>query len=341
MGAVAPPKRPAAGVYLRGRIYWLAHGPRHDRRLLSLKTSDPLEAVARASEIRLRQQAIAPSGRGASLLAKYLDEKARRGEFTRKSVEWYRNHLRAFFSTAGDREPPDYSTDAIQRWHDAMPVAASTAGGALEAVRSFFTWAERKGMVARNPCDGIRKRKVVRPARVIFCDRKLRDRLIARAPDDDIRLVLFAGFHAGLRYGEIVELRPEHFDVRRAILHLHPTETFTPKDKEARAIPLTAPFRDFLRQRGLGGGPFVLRPDVPHGRALWRWDCRRAWREFMAEQHCPWVTFHVMRHTFASLLLQAGVSVYKVATWLGDNVDVVQKHYGHLSPSDRDIDALA
>lgn len=47
-----------------------------------------------------------------------------------------------------------------------------------------------------------------------------------------------------------------------------------------------------------------------------------------------------MRHTFASLLVQAGVSVYKVARWMGDGVEVVEAHYGHLSPGDRDINRL-
>ena len=43
-----------------------------------------------------------------------------------------------------------------------------------------------------------------------------------------------------------------------------------------------------------------------------------------------------MRHTFASLLASARVSIYKVATWLGDDVRVVQKHYAELVPDDGD-----
>jgi hypothetical protein len=46
---------------------------------------------------------------------------------------------------------------------------------------------------------------------------------------------------------------------------------------------------------------------------------------------------HVMRHTFASLHAAAGTSIYKVALWLGDGVEVVQPHYAKLSPSDADI----
>ena len=39
-----------------------------------------------------------------------------------------------------------------------------------------------------------------------------------------------------------------------------------------------------------------------------------------------------MRHTFASLLAIAGVSIFKIAQWLGDDVRVVERHYAHLLP---------
>lgn len=49
-------------------------------------------------------------------------------------------------------------------------------------------------------------------------------------------------------------------------------------------------------------------------------------------------TFHDLRRTFASLLVSKGVSIYKVAKWLGDGVTVVESTYGHLLPADDDID---
>jgi integrase len=51
------------------------------------------------------------------------------------------------------------------------------------------------------------------------------------------------------------------------------------------------------------------------------------------------VTPHIARHTFASLLASAGVSIYKIAQWLGDDVRVVQQHYAKLLPKDADIEA--
>ena len=45
-----------------------------------------------------------------------------------------------------------------------------------------------------------------------------------------------------------------------------------------------------------------------------------------------------MRHSVVSRLASSGVSIYKVAEWMGDDARVVQKHYGHLQPDNGDID---
>jgi len=52
-----------------------------------------------------------------------------------------------------------------------------------------------------------------------------------------------------------------------------------------------------------------------------------------------WVTPHVMRHTAATLMLRAGVSIWNVAGVLGDTVETVTRVYGHHSP-DYLIDAV-
>ena len=42
------------------------------------------------------------------------------------------------------------------------------------------------------------------------------------------------------------------------------------------------------------------------------------------------LTWYVMRHTFASLLAQAGVDIFKIATWIGDSVATTVNHYARL-----------
>ena len=49
----------------------------------------------------------------------------------------------------------------------------------------------------------------------------------------------------------------------------------------------------------------------------------------------PAVTFHALRHSFASLLIKQGVPLPYVAKALGhSSIRMVEVHYGHLAPSD-------
>jgi integrase len=87
---------------------------------------------------------------------------------------------------------------------------------------------------------------------------------------------------------------------------------------------------------------FALMPDVKHGRWRYRYDIRRPFTDFMRDTiGMPWVTPHVMRHSFASILKSAGVSNAKIAEWLGNSERVTERTYAHLKPDDRDVHALS
>jgi integrase len=83
----------------------------------------------------------------------------------------------------------------------------------------------------------------------------------------------------------------------------------------------------------------MLHPEKEHGRNRYRYDFTRPFTEYMKQQGCEWVTPHIMRHTFASLLASANVSIFKIATYLGDDVRVVQRHYAKLLPEPGALDA--
>ena len=150
--------------------------------------------------------------------------------------------------------------------------------------------------------------------------------------------MLYCGFHAGLRFNEIVEAKASWFDLNAGLLHLRKHEGIQFKDGEERTIPLTKGFSTFLKTYGLYE-PYMVHPEIPARRkSVYRWDFGRPFDLYMEAQKVPWVTPHIMRHTFASLLASAGVSIYKIAKWLGDDVRVVQRHYAKLLPNDGEIE---
>lgn len=59
--------------------------------------------------------------------------------------------------------------------------------------------------------------------------------------------------------------------------------------------------------------------------------CRRVWKATGDERYLL-VTRHVLRHTAATLMAQAGVSLFDLAGVLGDSVETVTRVYAHHSP---------
>ena len=145
-------------------------------------------------------------------------------------------------------------------------------------------------------------------------------------------------FSCRLRFNEIVEAKASWFDLEAGLLHLRKHQGIQFKDGEERTIPLTKEFTVFLRTFGLHK-PYMLHPEIPARRkSVYRWDFGRPFDLYMEAQGTRWVTPHIMRHTFASLLASAGVSIYKIAKWLGDDVRTVQRHYAKLLPNDSEIE---
>jgi site-specific recombinase XerD len=326
------------GIYPRGNIFWFARMVDGCRTQVSLKTSDYAEAVVNATKI-IDHPFLNDAQPLQQEIESFLNYKKRQNEYSSASVESKQYALSEFAHFVGKRVG-DISTADVERFYQSLQkrVSESTAQGYITTIRSFFNRMVELKKIRFNPVNGVNLARLDQKGRLLFCPPDLRNKLIGSAPSDAMKFILYCGFHAGLRKNEIIEARPEWFDLERGSIHVRATDTFRPKDREARTIPLTREFQKFLKRYGLRW-PFMLRPDVTHGEARYRYDFRRPWDNFMEEQGCSWVTPHVMRHTFASLFASNGVSIYKIALWLGDDVRVVQKHYAKLLPKDEDIES--
>ena len=250
------------GIYLRGHVYWLAIQRNGKRYFITLETTDPAEAVRRAET--MREHIDIESGAPINAeIDRFIAYKLRQQEYTRSSAVTKRNKL-LFFShslppgataaTVTTRQVQRFYDDALQR------AADTTALGYVMALRAFFRWAVETARIARrNPVKDVKVARTVGRARKDFCTYDLRDRLIRGAPTGELRFILFCGFHAGLRFQEIVEARPFWFDLETGNLHLRKTTTMNFKDREERSIPFTIEFQKFLKSYGMRA-PFMLSP---------------------------------------------------------------------------------
>jgi integrase len=114
------------------------------------------------------------------------------------------------------------------------------------------------------------------------------------------------------------------------------------KDRDNRTVPLTEEFSSFLRVFLKGRSPreYAIRPSKKEA-GVWkyRYDFQKRVLSHFAKCGVE-CSIHDMRRSFASNLVSAGESVYIVAKWLGDGVQVVERSYGHLAPSPDDINRI-
>ena len=347
MKTKAQPSIKIKGLYLRGSTYWYAKQINGCRTFISLETSDPFEATSRLAA--LNSANVLTDGSHVQFAVKeYATFCFSSGKWTAASLDSKLPILRTWAKWTGRAQPSQITTEKIRAYYEerCSKVAPSTAYSDLMTIQGFFNWCtEVKRTCASNPVLPLTAKrstqKIKTPkqrARKKFATPELRDRLISECPREELKYILFCGFHAGLRFNEIVESKAEWFDLKAGLLHLQKHAGFDFKDREERTIPLTQEFKKFIQTFGLRS-PYMLAPDVAKGRSLYRYDFTRPFQQYMKAMGCAWITPHVMRHTFASLLASAGVSIYKIAQWMGDGVQVVERHYAKLLPNDSTIEA--
>ncbi len=332
-----------SGLYQRGKQFWFRYRHKGHQYRVALKTDDGAEALSRAMDIRAD-----PVLAGASTLKREIEAYVRRQlearAFSRNSADNRRAVLLSAADALGKTEPARITAHDVERWYQSLksrkerPLTESTAQSYVMMLRGFFRSLIEQKKLRENPAAKVKLAKVRTNARIRFCDKETVDQLLENCSRPELKFVLFCGFHAGFRKEEIIQARPAWFDCRAGHIHVQRSATWEPKDKEDRTIPLTHAFKAFLETEFSSSGPFMVAPRIEQGKSRYRWDFRRPFEEYMAAQKVPWVTPHVMRHTFASLLASRGVSIYKIAKWLGDGVEVVQRHYANLLPKDDDIE---
>ena len=101
----------------------------------------------------------------------------------------------------------------------------------------------------------------------------------AKQAAEDLKFILYSGFHAGLRRKEIAMAKVSWFDLDHGLIHAQnmPEEGYALKDEENRTIDMSDAFKGFLAEylRNRKPGEFVLRPKKTQGAWKYRYDFSR------------------------------------------------------------------
>ncbi len=282
---------------------------------------------------------------GAALAREYLDALRHQRRLSPATLRNYAQALELLFSLSGERnlqslEPADVRR-FIARLH-AGGLAPRTLALILSAWRGWFRWLVRQRGWRANAALGIRAPKAARPLpkalSVEAAQRLLDAEKDPRPASIRDRAMFELLYSSGLRLGELVAL-----DAHDGSLDLRQGEvTVTGKGSKTRTVPVGARAREalhawlqvrnqlvkaderalFVGQRGKRIAPRVV------GARLKAWARARG----LSERVHP----HMLRHSFASHVLQSSQDLRAVQEMLGHASISTTQVYTHL-----DFQALA
>ena len=190
----------------------------------------------------------------------------------------------------------------------------STIRNALMPLRVSFRRAVEDGDVAVNPCTHLRL-PAVRGRRERIASPEEAEQLLAVLPVRD-RAIWATALYAGLRRGELMALRWEEVDLAAGVIHVERAYDekervdIEPKSRAGRrTVPIVGALRDVLvehkarerRETGLVFGSTAEMPFQPSN--VWR-RAHTSWKQAGLNP----IGLHEARHTFASVLIAAGVN---------------------------------
>lgn len=256
----------------------------------------------------------------------------------------YRNDLEAFGAFLQRRyEVPDLKAterDMVRSWVvDLMEAgrSPSTIARKLSVLRTYFRFLLKEAVITANPVQHVRAPKAGRRLPV-FVEESRMERLRTvfdgemSFPSCRDRLIVETLYQTGIRLTELIGLREEDLDFDRQKLRV------IGKRRKERVIPFTREFgnwlQEYIRLKKLT--PFDNKPEVlfvkDNGERLNPRFVYTVVKNYLDMVDTPGKKSpHVLRHTFATHLLNKGADLYAVKELLGHASLAATQIYTHNS----------
>ncbi len=327
------------------------------------------ERAAHREEAKVREGAWHDHSRGEVTFAEYVETVwLPSKQIETSTAAAYRSYLdKHFIPTFGRRPMGKILPSEIQRW--VTTASATKDGNGLSAasvrkyhtmLQSVFERAQRDRVVTFNPCAHTELPKVIKKKTRTLTPEEY-DTILASLPAQH-RLMVETAINTGLRWGELIALKPRHLDLIKRKLTVEETVVEVsiknsptgarmltkpyPKDNEPRTMGLPADLVDqlaaWIASRRLGPADllFATRNGTPISRNTFR---TRIWLPAIKAAGVDFdVRVHDLRHAHASWLLAGGSDLKSVMDRMGHaQITTTQKYLHSLPDADqKNLDAL-
>jgi len=142
------------------------------------------------------------------------------------------------------------------------------------------------------------------------------------------RSLVAAALHTGARYSELTTLTVSDFNPKSSVVYFRPS-----KSGRGRHVPLSAEGTKFFKQATVGRARNALIFSRTNDDAWGKnHQVRPLTQACKVSKIVPAITFHELRHTYASTLINRGVELPVISKLLGHaDTRITMRHYAHLA----------
>jgi integrase len=233
-----------------------------------------------------------------------------------------RRVLADFLAVTGDRDLAGVSVFAIEQWKTtrAESVSRSTVNRELNVIRGLFSRAVLWGRITVSPTTGVRRFAISDSRRRVLNSDEIR--LVLREAPASLALIFRTTLECMARLSEVLGLRREHIgDSWIEICR---------KGGAVDRIPIASELRQRLLEHCHASGWVFGRQDHGEGVPPTQAAISVAVARLMRRLGCVGISHHSMRHTCATLMLDAGVSPRAVQQLGGWTTLRMVERYGHV-----------
>lgn len=221
-------------------------------------------------------------------------------------------------------------------------LAPKTANRYREILTRLFNWSMSQLGVKmpsdNNPAAKVERYRETAPEIRFLTLAQIDEQLSALDANVQLQAMVALLIFAGVRREELLWLRCEDVDLSagtHGLLRIRAKtvdgESWQPKTKRNRAVPVNSRLRHYLDKWRLKGSKSEWLFPSPHGK---RWDADNFsadLRSVNESSKLPWGCLD-FRHTFGSQLAMKGESLFKIATLMGNSPEICRRHYAALVP---------
>jgi len=252
---------------------------------------------------------------------------------TRHYIRSIKLSFKQFMDFIGDIPLNQISTRLIDKFisgiYSRSPYAAKLY---YSTIKAAFTKAVDWNYLNENPFKKIKAPKMSKSFPVFISKSELIE-ILNKTKTQLLKDIFTTAFYTGMRLGELLNMKWNWIDFSQNIITIKNSDEFISKSKRERIIPVHTKVKVILQSL------FPICKQEQNNFIFYRYASIKLNEDFVSKQFKQAVRdaklnndihFHSLRHSFASALVQRGVSLYAVKELLGHEDIKTTQIYSHL-----------